>query len=257
MPTMIPLSAQSPEQAGGAQRDLLLGQPSAERFADVAESRRRAAPHRAPRPRRPSWSGSSSADLPPQQPRYRLLRRMRVGRRLVAAHRLPHGTVFHCRVSRRSEGWNSNRSSLQAVGVDGGERRARYRLGVGRIEDLRQRPLEQCELRENRLLRIGRDVAPGIPRARCRTSGSSDARTDARRRTPRPARRSPHRPALRAAWDRCHRALRSAALDRHCGKCRGAQRTAAAAHRRWRRRSRWARPAGEPADPAAVRAATP
>src|SRR5260221_10599058 len=91
-----------------------------------------------------------------------------------------------------------------------------------------------------------------IPRARVRTSESSGARTDARPRILRPARRKPRRRALHAEPDRYRRTPRSTVPDRHCDKCPAGLRPTATAHPRWRRQWDSVRPANDSADPAAI-----
>src|SRR5258706_14451051 len=95
----------------------------------------------------------------------------------------------------------------------------------------------------------------GIPRARVRTSESSDARMDAPPRIPRPVPQRPRRRALHAESGRCRRAPRSTAPDRHCGICPAGPRPTAAARPQWHRQSGWVRPANDSADPAAIAAA--
>jgi hypothetical protein len=87
---MIPLSAHATEQAGGAQRDL---HRAATRRAPRKSRRRsrRAARSRAPPLHRRHGAKVILQILPPQQPRRRLLRALGLRRRLIAAHRLPHG----------------------------------------------------------------------------------------------------------------------------------------------------------------------
>ena len=178
---MIPLSAQVPTRL-------------AARSGISPRAAIRSMPRRSRRNVFPETAASSAASsivihrtkivleiLPPQQPRHgcgALSGSGGCSSLLTACHT---GTVFHANCKRRSEGWKLNLSSAHAVGSMALKCLALERHGVGRVEHLRQRPIESRDLRQNGLLGRRAGTRPENPRARRRTSGSSGARRGAPR----------------------------------------------------------------------------
>ena len=154
---MIPLSAQcraGRRRAAGSLRPVSHSASVSQISPEIVAAQGRS---RAPPLHRPSWNESNSADLAAiaaTAPHWSA--HCRIRRRLFAAHRLPHCRGVPTKCSRRSEGWKSNCKSAPGRRVDGGKCGARPRLGIGGVEDLRQCPFEQRELRQNGLLGIGR-----------------------------------------------------------------------------------------------------
>ncbi len=153
---MIPLSAQAPSRARGAQRDFIHGQVLGERLAETAE-----VPAAQCRIERGCLVGRHGTKvilqiLPPQQPGRRLLRAGGIGRPVAAAHGLPHrGRVpLECQAAQRGVEFETQPAPCRGVG--GRERRARHGLRIRRVEHLGQRPFELRKLGQNGLPGIGR-----------------------------------------------------------------------------------------------------